>query len=290
MEPLRRIAFGSCRKQKQPQPVWDAIAATQPELWLWTGDAIYPKWPTTPALLRDAYEIAEANPGQRAMIASTRYGVEGVYDDHDFGENDGGRWYPHREAGRQLFLDSVLRAPSDSPRRSQEDGLYAARVFGPPGRQVKLVLLDTRYGRDSHAVPSVGASTWLFKPGYCAAALRLACAALGVGRNHEGEVLGEAQWAWLRRELTNSSASAHLLVSSVQLLTSNPLVESWGHFPASKRRLLALLEEARPAGALVLSGDVHYAEFLGPAASLLEVCRPPGPQPRRSPPPALPSL
>ena len=59
----------------------------------------------------------------------------------------------------------------------------------------------------------------------------------------------------------------HLIVSSVQLLTSNPLVESWGHFPVSKARLLALLAEARPAAALVLSGDVHFAEFLGPAAT-----------------------
>ena len=59
----------------------------------------------------------------------------------------------------------------------------------------------------------------------------------------------------------------HLIVSSVQLLTSNPLVESWGHFPVSKARLLALLAEARPAAALVLSGDVHFAEFLGPAAA-----------------------
>ena len=54
--PLRRIAFGSCRKQKRPQPVWDAVAATEPELWLWTGDSIYPQTPTTPELLRSAYE------------------------------------------------------------------------------------------------------------------------------------------------------------------------------------------------------------------------------------------
>ena len=200
----------------------------------------------------------------------------------------------------------MLRAPRDSPRRTQEGGLYAARLFGPPGRQVKLVLLDTRYGRDSHALPSVGASRWLPKAGYVAAMERLGCAALGLGRNHEGDVLGEAQWRWLRRELTNSSAQVHplrsphtpymancsaqahtlcsslhslhpyhpitppqvhLIVSSVQLLTSNPLVESWGHFPASKARLLTLLTEARPAAALVLSGDVHFAEFLGPAAT-----------------------
>ena len=93
MSPLGRLAFGSCRKQTKPQPIWGAVAATRPELWLWTGDSIYPKSPTTPELLRSAYEVAAADDGHRAMLAATRFGVEGVYDDHDFGENDGGRDY-----------------------------------------------------------------------------------------------------------------------------------------------------------------------------------------------------
>jgi len=91
-------------------------------------------------------------------------------------------------------------------------------------------------------------------------------------------VLHEEQWAWLRTELTNSTASAHLILSSVQVLTSAAAVESWGHFPRERRRLLSLLEETRPRGALLLSGDVHYAELAGapraslpPGAELLEV-------------------
>jgi len=52
-------------------------------------------------------------------------------------------------------------------------------------------------------------------------------------------------------------------VSSVQVLTSSPVVESWGHFPASRRRLLALLRATHPPAALILSGDVHFAELLG---------------------------
>ena len=62
------------------------------------------------------------------------------------------------------------------------------------------------------------------------------------------------------------------------MLTSAAAVESWGHFPRERRRLLALLEETRPRGALLLSGDVHYAELAGapraalpPGAELLEV-------------------
>ena len=46
-----------------------------------------------------------------------------------------------------------------------------------------------------------------------------------------------------------------------QVLTSNPLVESWGHFPRSRKRLLDLLQRTDPAGLVILSGDVHHAEL-----------------------------
>jgi hypothetical protein len=40
-------------------------------------------------------------------------------------------------------------------------------------------------------------------------------------------------------------------------------VESWGHFPTAKQRLLQLLDTTKPKGLLILSGDVHYAEIAG---------------------------
>ena len=54
-----------------------------------------------------------------------------------------------------------------------------------------------------------------------------------------------------------------LFVSSIQVLTTSPLVESWGHFPRARRRLISLLRDTAPAGALIISGDVHYAELIG---------------------------
>lgn len=41
-------------------------------------------------------------------------------------------------------------------------------------------------------------------------------------------MLGDEQWEWLDGVLRGSTADVTLIVSSVQLLTSNPLVESWG--------------------------------------------------------------
>jgi hypothetical protein len=38
--PLERLAFGSCNHQSRPQPLWSAVQATDPQLWLWMGDAV----------------------------------------------------------------------------------------------------------------------------------------------------------------------------------------------------------------------------------------------------------
>ena len=39
--PLTRIAFGSCAKQSKEQPIWDAINAAEPDLFVFLGDNIY---------------------------------------------------------------------------------------------------------------------------------------------------------------------------------------------------------------------------------------------------------
>jgi len=35
------IAFGSCNKEDQPQPMWKEILNHNPDLWVWLGDNIY---------------------------------------------------------------------------------------------------------------------------------------------------------------------------------------------------------------------------------------------------------
>lgn len=39
--PVGTIAFGSCAHQTKPQPFWPHLANTKPDVWLWTGDAVY---------------------------------------------------------------------------------------------------------------------------------------------------------------------------------------------------------------------------------------------------------
>lgn len=39
--PIQRIAFGSCAKHWQTQPIWDAIIEKKPDLSIFLGDNIY---------------------------------------------------------------------------------------------------------------------------------------------------------------------------------------------------------------------------------------------------------
>eukprot|EP00957_Ditylum_brightwellii_P105699 8060138-Ditylum_brightwellii.AAC.1 len=76
----------------------------------------------------------------------------------------------------------------------------------------------------------------------------------------DGKVLGEEQWTWLETQLTSSDANVHIIVSSIQVLTTNPVMESWGHFPRERLRLLRLLDGVK--GLVLLSGDVHHGQIL----------------------------
>jgi alkaline phosphatase D len=72
--------------------------------------------------------------------------IYGIWDDHDSGINDGGKHNPNKEAIRQMFLD-IFNEPADSPRRTQNGGMYAS-YFLDPEQRVKLILLDNRYDND----------------------------------------------------------------------------------------------------------------------------------------------
>ncbi|KAG2659458.1 hypothetical protein PVAP13_1KG357305 [Panicum virgatum] len=100
---VSRIAFGSCANQSAPQPIWDAVVAFDPQVFVWLGDNVYgdnkrpfrvfgkertvgpwknvPRfYPSTEQELRRRYQLAKAKPGyaslrERAQVIllDTRY-------------------------------------------------------------------------------------------------------------------------------------------------------------------------------------------------------------------------
>ena len=234
--PLTRIALGSCNKQYKAQPFWNVIGAHDPGLWIWLGDNVY-------ADTRDMQKMAaiyrqqKTNPAYQAFRAETP--VIGMWDDHDYGANDAGRFYPKRDSSQQLFLD-FMDVPPDDPRRLRR-GVYSAHTYGPPGQRVKVILLDTRYHRDT--LQRIGADSALYRP------------------NPEGDILGGAQWTWLEDELRNSDAQIHFIGTSIQAIPTQHRWEKWSNFPQARQRLFDLLDRTGAPGVVLLSGDRHKSEL-----------------------------
>ena len=236
---LTRIAFGSCAHQAKPQPIWDAVLAYRPELFVFTGDNVYGDV-TSDAMteLREAYAAAAKVAGIAALRAKVP--VLATWDDHDYGQNDGGADFAHKEQAERLFLD-FWDISHDDP-RDQRPGIYHAEILGPPEARIQVILLDTRSFRSALRPTdergALGKEAYLPDP------------------DPAKTMLGEAQWAWLAEQL-REPAELRLLVSSVQVLAEQHGFERWGNLPRERRRLLDLIAETGAAGVVLVSGDRH---------------------------------
>lgn len=137
-----RIAFGSCSRQDEPQPLWPVIRQSSPNLWIWLGDNIYADTDDMEKM-RAMYDRAKNQPEYQKLIRSTR--VIGTWDDHDYGADNADARFPKKEESQQLLLD-FLSEPADSPRRNQK-GVYADYWYEREGFRIHILLLDTRSHR-----------------------------------------------------------------------------------------------------------------------------------------------
>jgi alkaline phosphatase D len=252
---LSRIAFGSCARESTPQPVWDAVLARRNDLFIFLGDNIYGDSHDM-RVLEAKYAKFAAIPGFVRLRETTP--LAAIWDDHDFGENDGGGDYPQKDASRRLFLD-FWNEPADSPRRAR-DGVYASYVFGPPGERVQLILPDLRYNRTALLPIDLGGAEygdWGRKR--VAAGLPLP-GPYARNPDHAATMLGERQWQWLERQL-EVPAEVRLFGSSVQVLADFTGWEGWACFARDRDRLFDAIRRKRANGLLFLSGDIHYSEL-----------------------------
>jgi alkaline phosphatase D len=230
------LAFGSCNRQELAQPLWEPILQNKPDIFLWGGDNIYADTEDMEELWQ-GYEQQLQNAGYQKLVQ--RVPVTGVWDDHDYGVNDGGADWEFKEESQQLLLD-FLKVPENDPRRDRA-GVYHSKLIETPKGSIKLLLLDTRYFRSE-----------LLKSNSPGKRYQI---------NKEGTVLGEAQWNWLEAELEDSKADFHIILSSIQVLAYEHGFESWGNFPKDVQRLKKLLSQTKPKNLLLLSGDRHISEF-----------------------------
>ena len=239
--PIADIVLGSCLKQVD-HPMLDRTLTLPMDLFLFLGDNIYADTRDM-TVMRAKYDALKAS---RFFQELRRRGpVLATWDDHDFGANDAGAEYPLRRESQAEFL-RWLDEPADSPRR-RRDGVYDARVLGPAGRRVQVILLDTRFFRGPLRRAAQGEPVLVGGP-------------YRPQTDRSVTLLGEAQWRWLGEQL-RQPAELRLVASSIQFVSEFSGAEAWANLPHEKQRLLHLLRDTRAAGVLFVSGDRHWCEL-----------------------------
>ncbi|KAL4506711.1 hypothetical protein ABPG72_000282 [Tetrahymena utriculariae] len=257
-----KFAFGSCNKftPEQQSEIFDKIALQNPDSFAWLGDAAYIDirkyihyWepdPSEESIKRKFDNVVQDQHYKKLLQTNAK--IIGVWDDHDYNMNDGGKDFEGKYIIQRLYLD-FLNEPSDSPRRSNQQGIYVSYYLGEEKR-VKVILLgelfifylqrfqifqfslltnyqtDVRFNRDHRRDPN------------------------------PTDMLGEAQWKWLEQELSDKSVLLYLVASGTQVIPDDRFFQEQWYNP-SRQRLLQLIRDKK-APVVLLSGDIHQAELM----------------------------
>ena len=231
------IAFGSCLKQNESLKIFDAIKNEEIDLFLMIGDNVYGNSANKSlSELRRAYNKQKQN----FKRLNLNFPIEAIWDDHDYGLNDGGKNYLYRDLSKELFLD-FWEVPKNDIRRKRS-GLYHQLNFTLDSLKAQIIFLDTRYFRDE-LTPSdnLGAKG---KERYVPSS------------DTSLTMLGEEQWSWLRN-IFQTSVDLRIVISSIQFLASGHGWESWNNLPHEKNKMEELIDEFDLDNTIIISGDRH---------------------------------
>ena len=221
---VQRIGIAGCHRQDGPAPALWRYVSAKPDLMLWIGDNVYADTEDNIDHLKQCHATLAALPAFVELRESSMTAAS--WDDHDYGLNNFGKDYPLKEESRQFFR-KFWKLEEHIP--ADRNGIYHARYFGEGEHSLQIIHLDGRYNRDDEG--------------------------------ETGDTLGEAQWAWLKKEL-QKPARLRFLVSGYQyFLPQDSVFESWSKFPQSRDRLINLIKSTGAQGVVFIAGDQHYSEI-----------------------------
>ena len=222
-----KFGLGSCLDQNYPQPIWNSIEKEKLNYFVFLGDNVYGDLPSG-SLIKMKYAYKK----QRSILPEflDQMEVYPIWDDHDFGINDGGGDYKLKKNAKKMFLD-FWEIPKNDIRRKRE-GIYFSdeKIFFD--KKFKLIFLDTRYFRSKLIKEN---DTYI--------------------KNEDGTILGKEQWNWFSEELKDDFDFL-IVFSSIQILAEDHRFEKWSNFPSEKNKLLDYLHEFK-GKTLLVSGDRH---------------------------------
>ena len=189
-----KIGLGSCLDQDYPQPIWKSIKKEDLNYFIFLGDNVYGD--TRYGSLR---KMKSAYDKQKKVLPDflNDISIFSIWDDHDFGINDGGADYRFKRRAQELYLDFWEITKDDD--RSNREGIYFSKNEIFFDKKFKFIFLDTRFfrsklkGKKSNYIENI---------------------------EPDATILGNAQWTWLENEL-KSDFDFLFIFSSCLLYTSD---------------------------------------------------------------------
>ena len=223
------IGFGSCIDQEFPQPIWNSIERKDVDAFMFLGDNVYGDDPSGDLKKLEQSYLVQASKFPKWLKEKK---VISIWDDHDYGINDGGADFKNKREAQKLFLD-FWDIPKDDIRHSR-DGLYFNEILDIEGFKINLIVLYTRFFRSklsSNKSPYIPTD------------------------NIDTTILGDEQWTWFKQVL-NHDSDLILVLSSIQILATEHVFEKWDLFPHERLKMMKLLDSIETKS-LIISGDRH---------------------------------
>jgi len=233
------VAIGSCTYINETEvdrpgkgygsgySVFESINSKNPDIMVWGGDNIYLResdWDSKTGILHrytHTRSIKEIQP----LLAKTQNFA--IWDDHDFGPNDGDRSFYNKNLTLEAFK-YFWANKSYGTNPEQNEGNYSTFNWG----DAQFFLLDDRFFKSPND-RKTGTRT----------------------------ILGDTQLEWLIDALSSSSASFKIIYVGGQVITSAARFENYATYPEEKEKLLKEIENNKIKGVLFLSGDRHFTEL-----------------------------
>jgi alkaline phosphatase D len=208
--------------------IFAAIAAKSPDLMLWLGDNLYLQRGDfyDPAAMAARYQRQRSFAPLQALLTATAHLA--IWDDHDYGPNDGTASYPLKRKTLKLFQRYW---PNPSFGLPDLPGTFGVARYG----DVLFLLLDDRYYRSPQRAPD----------------------------NTDKTMFGARQVEWLKQALREAPrGSLKIVAGGSQFWHRGHRFEGWHHFGMERDAFAAWLLAERIENVLFLSGDRHFSELL----------------------------
>lgn len=230
------FALGSCAYINDPSlgaarsggdyGIFEQIYEKKPEMMLWMGDNIYMMPPDfySRAGMSKRYQQSRALKELQPLFANVpQYAI---WDDHDYGGDNGDRTYRMREDSLATFKNYW---PNPSFGLPNVPGVFTRFEKS----DVEFFLTDNRY----HRAPNAFADP-------------------------QRDFFGAGQWQWLKESLSSSQATFKFVVLGNETLNTLTPSENMYQYTQAYADFLGWLESANIPGIVLLSGDRHHTELL----------------------------